>query len=173
MLTYLTFNGMRGVLPCVHSHVLVNSASQVSWRPIEERLTQPYNLTNVIYSNIPQKIVKRDFCRIITYIFMVWYKVNKLAKTDKFFCQSPVFHNYSLLIDGKPIIFPQWSDKGVHSIQDIMDYKVLHEFKDLQKTYNQPGTAFFFVFAITFGHAGSWCTVGHTMSQHGRMLHFL
>lgn len=120
MLTYLTFNGMRGVLPCVHSHVLVNSASQVSWRPIEERLTQPYNLTNVIYSNIPQKIVKRDFAPIITYIFMVWYKVNKLAKTDKFFCQSPVFHNYSLLIDGKPIIFPQWSDKGVHSIQDIM-----------------------------------------------------
>lgn len=56
---------------------------------------------------------------IIAYLFTVWDKVNKLAKMDSFFCQSPNFRNHSLLIDGKPISFPQWSEKAVHYIQDI------------------------------------------------------
>lgn len=95
--------------------VWVNSASQVSWCPIEERLTHQYNLTDFILT-IPQKIVKCDFGPIITYIIIVWHKVNKLTQVDKLFCQCCIFCNYSLVIDGKPIIFPHWSDKGVHSI---------------------------------------------------------
>jgi len=89
--------------------------------------------------------VKRDFGPIIAYMFTAWYKVQKLAKIcNKLFYQSPIFRNYSLLIDGKPIIFPQWSDKDVHKIQDIVGQQGLRKFHDLQKSYNLQGISFFF-----------------------------
>lgn len=66
------------------------------------------------------------------------------AKTDSSFCRSPIFHNHFLLIEGKPIICPQWSDKGVYSIQDIMGLQGLCEFQDLQKSYSLPGNSFLF-----------------------------
>lgn len=59
--------------------------------------------------------------------------VHKLAKTETFFFQSHVLYNYCP-IDGKPIIFLQGLNNGVHSIQDIMGPQGLHEFQDLQKS---------------------------------------
>ena len=126
--------------------VWLNPNSQVSWLPIEEKLTSPYSLHNLIHSNISHKLVKRDFGPIISYLFTMWLKVQQFAKIhSKIFRQSPIFHNFSLLIDGKPISFPQWSDKGVNTLQDIIGIQGLLEFRELQKTFDLPGTFFFYL----------------------------
>lgn len=54
-----------------------------------------------------------------------------------------IFRNYSLLKGSKPIILPQWFDKGAHSIQDIMGLQGLREFHDYKNLYNLPGTSLF------------------------------
>lgn len=94
---------------------------------------------NLIYSNIPRKIAKCDFGPIITCL-LYGKKVHKPAKTGKFFCQSPIFRNHPRLIDSKPIIFPQRSDKGVHLLKTLWGYKVSVSFviyKNLT-TYRAP-----------------------------------
>ena len=55
----------------------LNPGIRVSWRPIEEKLTYPHNLSYLVYSKIPQKKVKQDFGPIIPYLFTVWHKVQK------------------------------------------------------------------------------------------------
>jgi len=117
----------------------------VSWRPIEERLTYPYCLSSLVFSNIPLSTVKRNFGPIISYFFTVWHKVHRLAKIpNTFVAQSPIFNNHLLLIEKKPIVFPQWSNRGVCVLNDIIGEQGLRAFHDLKKAYNLPGTSFFF-----------------------------
>lgn len=124
--------------------VWLNPNSEVSWRPIEENLTHPCSLHNLIYSNISYKLVERDFGPIISYLFTVWFKVQQFAKIHtNFFHQSPIFCNFRLLIDENPISFPQWSNKGVNTLQDIIGKQGLLEFRELQRTFDLPGTSFF------------------------------
>ncbi len=124
--------------------VWLNSNTCVSWRPVEEKLTSPLNLQNLIYSNIPLKLVKPSFGPVISYLFTIWHKVRKFSKIYiKFFHQSPVFHSHCLLIDGKPISFPQRSDKGINTLQDVTGQQGLREFQDLQRSFDLPGTSIF------------------------------
>nr|XP_055061237.1 uncharacterized protein LOC129444531 [Misgurnus anguillicaudatus] len=123
-----------------------NPETLVSWRPIEERLVQPYCLSNFVYSNIPHNIIKRDFGPIISYLLMIWYKVNRFAKISKnFFAQSPIFNNHSLLIENKPIVFPKWSNRGVCVFRDIIGEQGLRAFHDLERSYNLTGTFYFYL----------------------------
>ena len=88
--------------------------------PIEKHITYPHSLSSLIYSNVPHRTVKRDFGPIISHLFTVWHKVHRFAKIrNTFFAQSPIFHNDSLLIEKKPIRFPQWSNRGVYTFKDI------------------------------------------------------
>lgn len=49
---------------------------------------------------------------------------------------------------GRPISFPHWSDKGIHTLSDITSNKTLRSFQDLKSQYNLPGTSFFFYLQI-------------------------
>lgn len=42
----------------------------------------------------------------------------------------------------------QWSDRGVNKIQDIVGQQGLGEFRELQKSYNLPGSSLFFYLQI-------------------------
>lgn len=77
-------------------------------------------------------------------MFAVCHKVHKLAKTEKKIILA-IFRNYSLLKGSKLIILPQWSDKGAHSIQDIMGLQGLREFHDLQKSLQPTGHLSLFI----------------------------
>lgn len=104
-------------------------------------------------------MVKRDFGPIISYLFTAWLKVQQIAKThSKFFHQSPIFHNFRLLIDGKPISFPQWSEKGVNTLQDITGKQGLLECRELQRIFDLPGT--YLSFIVCASNARSRCFVG-------------
>ena len=45
---------------------------------------------------------------------------------------------------GSQSFFPKRDEKGVHTLQDIVGMQGLREFQDLQRSYNLPGTSFFF-----------------------------
>lgn len=64
--------------------------------------------------------------------------------SNKYFSQSPIFRNNSLLIGKKHISFPPWECQGVHTLGNVIGQKGLKEFQELQKTYNLPATSFFF-----------------------------
>ena len=124
----------------------LNPEILVSWRPIEEHLTHPYCLSGLVYSNIPQSTVKCDFGPIISHLLTVWHKVHRFVKIpNTFFAQSPIFNNHSLLIDKKPILFPQWSDRGVCVFKDIIGEQGLRAFHDLERSYNLPSTFYFYL----------------------------
>ncbi len=112
---------------------------------IKRIIHQVNNKTTVTSSYKHQQQVKHSFGPVISYLFTIWHKVRKFAKIYfKFFHQSPVFHNHCLLIDGKPISFPQRSDKGINTLQDVTGQQGLREFQDLQRSFDLPGTSVFF-----------------------------
>ncbi len=47
-------------------------------------------------------------------------------------------------MDGKPILFPLWGDKGVHALKDNGGKQGLRELQDLQRSHNLVCTSFFF-----------------------------
>lgn len=122
-----------------------NPVSSVSWKLIEENISQPYRLQDLVYSNIPPKEAKSRLGPIISYLLRICHTVMNHTKVDlKWHKHSPVFNSFSLLIGKKPISFPSWRNKGVNVFNDLFNEDGLRAFSDLQAEYDLPGTSFFF-----------------------------
>lgn len=102
--------------------VWFNSEYSVSWKVIEENLSQSYTLQDLVYSNIPLKEAKSHLGPIISYLLRTCHTVMNHAKVDlKWHKHSPVFNIFSLLIGKKPFSFPLWRKKGVNVFNDLFD----------------------------------------------------
>lgn len=125
--------------------VWFNSDASVSWKVIEENLSQPYRLQDLVYSSIPPKKAKLQLGPIISYLLRTCHTVMNHANVDlKWHKHSPVFNNFSLLIGKKPLSFPLWWNKGIHVFKDLFDDDGLRAFSDLRAEYDLPGSSFFF-----------------------------
>ena len=119
--------------------------SEVSWREMEQNIVKPHRLEDLIYSNIPTGKLTNQFGPIITETLSIWRQIENHCKINvKWHSQSPIFYNFNLKISNRPIIFTQWSDKGLHSFNDVYSSIGLLSFQDLQKKFNLPATSFFF-----------------------------
>ena len=122
-----------------------DTASCVSWRPIEESIVQPHRLQDLIYSNISIKHSKLKFGSIITELISTWSAVEKFCKVSpNWYLQSPIFFNSCLQLGGHPIYFSSWANNGVFTFSDIFGAEGLRSFSDIQKLFNLPGSSFFF-----------------------------
>ncbi len=122
-----------------------NSTLLVSWRELEESLVHPFELRDLLFSNITTSQCKVQFGPIVSHLIIVWRSVEKMCKIDKKWNMfSPIFNNLGLLIDGCPISFPRWKAKGIHTLGDVFDENGLCSFQKLCETFKLPGTSFFF-----------------------------
>lgn len=137
-----------------------------SWRQIEAQLLQPYNMQQFLYSNSPLRAIKNKYGPIIAYLMSIWSKVNHFMKTNKYYSQSPIFHNYSLQIGRKTISFPPWERQGVHTLGTIIGSNGLREFKDLQGAYNLPAASFYFYLQLRAAMRAHGVPWGHTLENH-------
>uniref|UniRef100_A0A3Q3AUI9 Reverse transcriptase domain-containing protein n=1 Tax=Kryptolebias marmoratus TaxID=37003 RepID=A0A3Q3AUI9_KRYMA len=125
--------------------VWLNPEVSVSWKPIEENISKPYRLEDLIYSKIPPNEAKSQLGPIISSLLRTCHSVLNLTNTNlKWHKHSPIFNNFSILIGNKPFSFPRWRDKGVNVLQDLMNNDGLRSFSDLQSAYSLPGSTFFF-----------------------------
>lgn len=96
--------------------------ASVSWRPIEENLSQPHRLQDLVYSNIPSKKANKCLGPLISFLLRTCCSVMKHAGVDlNWHNHSPIFNNFSLIIGNTPLSFPQWSGKEVHVLRDLYD----------------------------------------------------
>lgn len=126
-------------------YVWLNSSVSVSWKSIEENISQPYRLQDLIFSNIPPKAARTHLGPIISYLLRTCNTVMNHTKVDlKWHNHSPIFNNFSLLVGKKPISFSLWRDKGVHTFNNLFNVDGLRAFSDIRAQYDLPGTSFFF-----------------------------
>ena len=126
-------------------HTWLDPEAQVAWRSLEEHLVIPHRLQDVIYSNIPLKMCKSKFGSLISHLVAIWRTVESHSSNHfKFHPHLPLFNNFALCLGGHPMSFPQWRDKGINTLSDIMSDNALRSFQDLKSHYNLPGTSFFF-----------------------------
>ena len=79
---------------------------------------------------------------------------------------SPIFHNYKLLTGNKPFTFPQWQQKGIHILDDIINNSGLRTFQDLQLSYNLPGSSFFLYLRLRSAMKAYGVTWRNTLHLH-------
>lgn len=121
----------------------------VSWRPLEEVLVSPHRLQDIVYTNISIKQCRLRFGPLITHVIQTWRDTQKSCATQsRWHSHTPLFNNNQLLIGRQPIRFPQWENKGIHTLGDIYDNSGLRSFQDLSNWYDLPGTSFFFFLQI-------------------------
>lgn len=122
-----------------------DSTTKVSWRELEESLVHPIELRGLLYSNVTTSQCKVRFGPVVSQLVAVWKTAEKLCKIDlKWNLFSPVFNNSGLLMGGRPIRFPGWSSRGIHTLGDLFDESGLRSFQNLCDIFNLPGTSFFF-----------------------------
>ena len=123
-------------------HTWLNPEARVAWRPIEAELVAPHRLQDVIYSNIPHKVYNNRFGPIVSHLISMWNLLQSLSNIDlKFHAFLPLYNNYSLhqvvhrRIGLRLFSFPQWSEKGIYVMEDVLKDGTLRSFEDLCKTY--------------------------------------
>lgn len=121
----------------------------VSWRSLEDRIVQPWSLRDILFANISDRQTMLRFGPLISNVFHIWRLVEKECKIScKWHTLSPLFHNKALLIGGRPISPSNWSNTGVHYINDLYIDSCLGSFQGIRMLFNLPGSSFFFYLQI-------------------------
>ena len=102
-------------------HVWFDENARVAWRPIESANVSPHRLQDVVFSNIPKKVIFAKFGMIVSHLLAVWKSVETLTKLSlKFHRLMPLFNNYALLLGKQPFsIFHKWKDKGINTLAEV------------------------------------------------------
>lgn len=141
----LTSNSITSLLSSVLYPYGFDRSIGVAWRQLEESVVYPLELRDLLFSNITTNQCKARFVRNVSHLISTWRLMEKICKfKKKWYAASPIFNNHGLLIDVRPISFPTWSSKGIHTFGDVFDDNGLHFFQDLCKMFNLPGTSYFF-----------------------------
>lgn len=119
--------------------------AQVSWRTLEERMIAPYSFTNILYAKISPHQCRLKFGPMISYLLLVWRRVEKLAGCFSIWDPHfPIFNNERLLIGGCHIRFPDWEKKNICTLGDIYGEAGLLTFQNICIKHGIPRTSFFF-----------------------------
>ena len=107
-------------------------------------MASPHRLQDLLCSNLSLKCSKSKLGPVMPFLLSTWQKVEKATYSQlKWHTHSPIFHNFALLTGGAPFTFPQWSNRGIHTLSDICDKKGLRAFDDLRTSFDLPGTSLF------------------------------
>ena len=105
----------------------------------------PYSFANNLHSNISVHQCRLRFGPMISYLLLVWRRVEKLASCSSGWGpHSPIFNNDRLLIGGQHICFPDWERKNICTLNDIFEEKELLFFQNICIKYSIMHTSFFF-----------------------------
>ena len=116
----------------------------VAWRLLEEGMVRPHRLQDLIYSDIPLKSCASKFGPIISHLISTFRTIESHTNTHlKFHSYLPLFQNYAIRVEGRPISFPQWKKNGINTISDICTDGEMRLFQDLEGCYGIPGTSFY------------------------------
>lgn len=145
----------------------LNPSSLASWRPIEENLSLPHRLQDLVYSNIPLKKAKLRLGPIISFLLVTYRTVMKQTHAGlKWHNHSPIFNNFSLLSGNIPFSFPQWKSRGVNILKDMYGDSGLRAFNDLHAEYDLPGSSFFFYLQLRSAMRACGVPWGLTLPTH-------
>ena len=113
----------------------------VSWRNIEENIVRPWNLQDVLFANISDKLCQLRFGPIVSHLIRTWRTAERGCKIScKLHSHSPVYNNKGLLIGGRPISPSYWSGSNIHHLNDIYDNMGLRSFQDIRGSFDLPGS---------------------------------
>jgi len=122
----------------------LDSTNSTSWRSLEENLVHPHRLQDLIYAGVPLKQAKLRFGPIIANVLITWKLVTKHTNLEtKWHHYTPIFHNYNLLLGGRTLAYPIWSNNGIYLLGQLFNTNGLCTFQELQQQYNLPGFSFF------------------------------
>uniref|UniRef100_A0A3Q3MY16 Reverse transcriptase domain-containing protein n=1 Tax=Labrus bergylta TaxID=56723 RepID=A0A3Q3MY16_9LABR len=97
-----------------------NPSSSVAWRPIEENISLPHRLQDLVYSDMPLKKAKLRLGPIISFLLTTCRTVMRHVHSDLMWHNhSPIFNNFSLLTGNIPFSFPCWRSRGIHVLKDL------------------------------------------------------
>lgn len=125
--------------------VWFNPHISVSWRKIEEHIVRPWNLEDILFSNVSDKQCRLRFGPIVSHLIKTWRLVESRCKVScKWHKQSPIFNNKGLTIGGRPIPPSHWSRSAIRHLEDIYNDSGLCSFQDIANSFNLPASSFFF-----------------------------
>ena len=163
-------------------HTWLNPEARVAWRPLEAKMVAPHRLQDVIYSNIPQNVYQNRFGPIISHLISMWNSLQSITNIElKFHAFLPLYNNYSLhqvvhrRIGLTLFSFPQWADKGIYTLADVIEGGTLRSFDDLCKTYDISRQSLYMYFQIrrallAYGSGVEWGEWSRIHPLHNRLI---
>lgn len=124
--------------------IWLNPHAQSSWRSIEEALTAPYKLQDLIFCEVPTRHCKLYFGPLISHLILTWRTIVRQSNSHvKWHKHFPLFRNHKLLIGNAPFHCPQWESRGVRTLGDVCDENGLRSFQDIREQFDLPASTFF------------------------------
>lgn len=109
-----------------------SSIATVSWKSVEENISQPFRLQDLVFLGIPLKEAGLHLGPIISYSLKACRTVLTHSRVDlKWHKHAPIFNNFSI-IGNKPITFSQWREIVVNVLMDLYNDEGLRTFNDLR-----------------------------------------
>lgn len=122
----------------------LDPSSLTSWRQIEEALTHPSRLQDVLFSTLPRKKYIIEFGPIINYTMKNFRIVEKQAKCDiRAHTHTPLWNNHGLTSGKKSFQCQSWTSRGIHTLGDLYGVNGLMSFQELCQLYDIPKSSFF------------------------------
>lgn len=110
------------------------------WFGLESTLCSPLPLVHLITTKLPSEFQMHP---VVSFLQYVWKRVAIiLGFKSHLHSLASVWLNPSLCIEGSPLIWKVWVDKGIFTLRDLYEGGALKSFVDLRAQYRLPHNQF-------------------------------
>lgn len=119
------------------------------WKGIEQQIIHPVRMEDLAFACASLKKCLLSYGPIITNTISNFRDAERLlCYTNKWHRHTPLWHNSHLMSGNKPFTCKMWTERGVYTLDHIVNEKGLLSFEEIKTKYDIPKTTFYMYLCI-------------------------